>query len=138
MLPPQYLWFVPAISCPGELIADPKNGIFEIELANHSDPSKMIPQWPSILVSLVSILSITALSYQTVFDKKLVQRRPDVTPPRSFAKLKSQYQEILSHHAHFDDVAAQRRENARIETLAFVTPWNNRGYDIVILSNCSI
>jgi hypothetical protein len=39
--------------------------------------------------------------------------------------------DILSHHSKFSKIASQHRENPDIETLGFVTPWNNRGYDIV-------
>ena len=46
--------------------------------------------------------------------------------------LTMEYHDILLHHSQFDKISAQRRENPNLETLGFVTPWNNRGYDIVL------
>ena len=54
------------------------------------------------------------------------------TPLCIYRVLTCEYHDILTHHSQYDKTSAQRRENPTLETLGFVTPWNNRGYDIVL------
>ena len=57
------------------------------------------------------------------------------TPLQKSSNPFGKYEDILTHHSVYDKSTAQRRENPSLETLGFVTPWNNRGYDIVISLN---
>lgn len=53
-------------------------------------------------------------------------------PPTYSGKISDdKHQDIVAHHSTYDKSSAGTRQNAKLETLGFVTPWNNRGYDIV-------
>jgi hypothetical protein len=77
----------------------------------------------TVYVLLCAILSADA--DQTIFDKELVERRPDVSPPHQRSHSTKTSSPIMRNTTKL------LPKNPDIETLGFVTPWNNRGYDIV-------
>lgn len=72
----------------------------------------MVRVWPALLCLMYAIAD------QTVFDKNLVKSR-------------TTFKDILDHASQPNLESAQTKFYEGGPSLAYVTPWNNRGYDVV-------